>query len=100
MTVSPGRSRSTRERWRDSSASKSTCPCATRSGAIVKRRIVAQLQAGPALDGKRAPPMQAMCGERGQDAVTLAVEEAAEDEGAAGRQEPAIARAEAMVTRR
>ena len=75
-TVSPDRSRRTRERWCDSSRSKTTRPLAIRSGVIVKRRT--ELERGPALHGERLAGNEPVAAERRGDVGRLTVEDATE----------------------
>src|SRR5262249_4240557 len=87
-TVSPERSRSTRERGRDSPRSNATRPSAMRSGVIVKRRT--ELQRSPAFHGQRPAENEPVVAEAVGDVGALAVEDAAEQQCPARQQRAGV----------
>src|SRR6266508_5597 len=97
MTRSPGWRRSTRTRCRLSAASKTTRSPEIRSGEIVKRRTAPER--GPAIDRERVLRGEAVRSEPRAHLVGFTVEDTAEEQRAAGRQQPAIARRQADVGR-
>src|SRR5438309_336179 len=95
MTRSPGCRRSTRTRCRVSAASKTTRSPEIRSGEIVKRRTAPER--GPAFDRQRVLRGEAVRSKPSAHLVGFTVEDTAQEQRAAGRQQPAIARRQADV---
>src|SRR5260370_6924372 len=96
MTRSPGWRRSTRTRCRVSAASKTTRSPEIRSGEIVKRRTAPER--GPAIDRERGFFGEAVRSEPPAHLIGFTVEDTAQEQRAAGRDQPAIARRQADVS--
>src|SRR6266852_8108507 len=95
MTRSPGPSLSTRTRCRVSSASKATRSPSIRSGEIVKRRT--EPEGRPALERDMVGRRETFAAQALTHGVGLGVEDAAEQQRPARRQQAAVVRGESRV---